>query len=234
MGPTCESVPVPGIGFLHTSPANVTTFETLVARWPGVRAYHVVDEELLDLARESLDGRELRRRVQRAVDELRGTGVDVVVCTCSTVGGLAEEVGGDAVLRVDRPAAEQAVATGRRIGVVVALESTVVPTRELLLEQALVVGRAPQVDFRMAEGAWAAWEDGDVPGYLRAVAAAARLTARTSDVVLLAQASMAGAVELLEDLEVPVVTTPGAAVDHAAQLLLSREVSLTGLAPESL
>lgn len=195
-----------------------------MARWPALRAFHVVDEQLLDLAREARDAPEVRTRVAQRVAELRGSGVELVVCTCSTVGELAEDVGAGDVLRVDRPAAQRAVRTGNVVGVVVALESSVEPTLQLLQDAADLAGRPIRPRFLLAPGAWDLWEVGDVPGYLGAVAATARNLAATSDVVLLAQASMAGAVELLEDVEVPVLTTPGVAVEEVArQLVGSRE-----------
>ncbi|QCX27580.1 hypothetical protein [Nocardioides jishulii] len=160
-------------------------------------------------------GQELADRVAGRLAELRAGGADVVVCTCSTIGGLAESVGGAGAWRVDRPAAGRAVASGRRVGVVVALESTVEPTCALLEEEAARAGVRPTVEVLLAEGAWAAWEAGDLAGYLERVARSARLLADRSDVVLLAQASMAGAVALLDDVSVPVISTPASAVEWA-------------------
>lgn len=207
---------------LHTSDAHVTTFETLVARWPGLRAFHVVDERLLDLARESLEAPEIRELLAQRLAELRGADVGLVVCTCSTIGALAEEIGAGGVLRVDRPAAERAVSTGGIVGVVVALESTKAETVQLLQETARAMARPTRTKVLLAERAWDSWEQGDVPGYLKLVAETARELAASADVVLLAQASMAGAVELLQDLDVPVLTTPGEAMERAAHLLEHR------------
>ncbi len=67
----------------------------------------------------------------------------VVVCTCSTIGGSAEQTRlphGQSVLRVDRAMAERAVEIGSRIVVAAALESTLAPTTELIQDVAAQQG----------------------------------------------------------------------------------------------
>lgn len=71
------------------------------------------------------------------------------------------------------------------------------------------------VSVELCEDAWAAFTRGDLPAYAAEVAGAARRAADDVDVVVLAQASMATAVELLSDLEVPVLASPTWAI-HAA------------------
>ena len=55
----------------------------------------------------------------------------VVVCTCSSIGSVAETLDGrtDArMMRIDRPMAEEAVERGPRIIVAATLSSTLIPT----------------------------------------------------------------------------------------------------------
>jgi hypothetical protein len=197
------------VGFLHTAEVHVATFTELVAAAdPGATAEHVVEPALLALARSGSPevGPGLRAALARLAD------ADVVVCTCSTLGPLAESLG---ALRVDRPMAREAVRLGPRIAVVAALESTLEPTRALLLEEAAAELATPALEVVLAEGAWAAFEAGDPARYLELVAAAARSAALDADVVVLAQASMLGALDLLADLPVPVLASPPLAVRAA-------------------
>ncbi len=56
----------------------------------------------------------IRAHLRRLADQ-----VDVIVCTCSTIGGEAERLAaadGIVFVRVDRPMAERAIAIGGRIG----------------------------------------------------------------------------------------------------------------------
>jgi hypothetical protein len=202
------------IGFLHTADVHVPVFRDLLAeRAPGTRDVHVVDPTLLADAREHGLTAELTGRIDARLAELAAAGAEVIVCTCSTIGGTAERRHGRPVVRVDRPMAETAVAAGRRIAVVYAVASTLGPTTELLREAAgdtpLTLVEAP------CPAAWAAFEAGDPESYARQVAAAARRAAADADVVVLAQASMAPAAALLADLPVPVLSSPRTAVARA-------------------
>lgn len=213
---------MPTVGFLHTAQVHVRTFELLLAELaPGVDAVHTVAPELLADARERGVDPELERRVVAGIDGLLERGADLVVCTCSTLGGDAERLttGGPVpVRRVDRPMAEAAVrialSGGSRIGVVAAMAATLAPTRQLLAAMGLV-----EIVESVCEPAWELFENGDEAGYLAAVADAARALAPGTDVIVLAQASMAGAELLLADLPVPVLSSPRMAVEAVSQLV---------------
>ena len=197
------------IGFLHTADVHVETFRALVAE-RGHRAVHVVDPTLLADARAHGVNASLAARLGDRLRELAGRGPDVIVCTCSTLGGHAERVVLPVpVLRVDRPMAEAAVAIGGRIAVVATVASTLAPTRDLLLECAADA----EVELAPCLDAWAFFEAGDHEGYRQAIAAHVRTL--DADVIVLAQASLVPAAELLADLPVPVLSSPRSAVDRA-------------------
>ena len=207
-------------GFLHTSPVHVPTFEALLAEVaPSARALSVVDEQLLADARQ-LGPAAVADRVATALRGLRDHGASIVCCTCSTIGEVAEQVDvGIPVFRVDRPMAVRAVQTGARVGVVAAVTSTIEPTSALLESAARQAGRAIDVRPVLVAGAWACFETGDLAGYLDLVAEEARALAPDVDVIVLAQASMAGAQATLDDLPIPVLSSPRAAVEHLAARL---------------
>lgn len=206
------------IGFLHTSPVHVPTFDGLTHQsWPLLGTIHVVDESLLTRAR--AEGPEaMQAAMWTRVNELKDNGADVVCCTCSTVGDIAEKAGiGVPVFRVDRPMARRAVALGPRIGVVAALESTLGPTQELILGEAVAAGSEVSVELVVADHAWSLFEAGDLDGYIRVITESARALEGRVDVIVLAQASMASAESGLLDLSVPVLSSPRLAVEHAAE-----------------
>lgn len=220
----CHTGGVATVGFLHTSPVHAPTFRALVdvlaTGAEPVEVVEVVDELLLQRA-QVVGPRDLE--VLGAVADRLAQLVEaqLVVCTCSTIGGIAEEIGalaGLRVVRVDRPMTEQAVeiaATGGgRVVVLAAVESTLAPTRALFDEVVLATGAGVSVDVRLVEDAWERFEAGDPDGYLAAVAAALPSAAESADVVVLAQASMADAAALV-DVPVPVLTSPRSAVEAA-------------------
>ena len=207
--------------FLHTSPVHIATFDRLLAEIdPNIPARHVVDESLLQEARASGITAELEQRIARTLKDAIAEDAAVVLCTCSTIGGCAEQAdhGADRpVLRVDRAMAERAVATGARIVVVAALASTLAPTRQLIQEVADQAGSAVTIIDVLCEDAWAHFERGDQSGYLARVAACIRRAAPAGDVVVLAQASMAGAAALCADLPVPILSSPRLGLEAAVQ-----------------
>jgi len=205
------------VGFLHTSPVHVPVFDGLVAAAdPSATTLTVVDAELLDAARRlGTSDVGVFAGIEHAIRELADGGADRVVCTCSTIGDAAEVIGrriGVDVTRVDRAMAERAVAVGERIVVLVTLESTIEPTIDLLRSVARASGVPPSLRAIMVEGAWACFAAGDLDGHHALVAAAIRRVGDEADVVVLAQASMAPAADLV-DVGFPVLISPTLAVD---------------------
>jgi hypothetical protein len=201
------------LGLLHTGAVHVETFESLVrALEPGVATRHAVREDLLtEAARAGLVTTEVARAVQAEILALVEQGARVVLCTCSTLGSAAEatSTGGRAhVLRVDRPLAQQLVASGRPVLVVAALPSAMATAAELLH----AVARERQQAVRLRElpctSAWPSFLAGDRPGYLRQVAQQVEQHALPGEQVMLAQASMAGAVPLIQRPDVQAFTSP--------------------------
>jgi hypothetical protein len=195
----------------HSTPANERPFEELVrALAPEIPLVHRTRADLLAAAQPELTPR-VRRAVALDILELADGGAAAVLCTCSTLGPGAEsaaELTPVPVLRVDRPMVEAALDRGPRIVVAAALASTLGPTRDLLVRVARERGIAITLQQLLCEGAWAFHERGDRAGYWRAVATAIRERAGPADAILLAQASMAGAADLLADLGTPVLASP--------------------------
>lgn len=213
------------IGFLHTSPVHTETFEQLVQRADAtVDTVTIVDEALLEDARvHGPQSDQVRVGIDSALDRLVESGVHLTVCTCSTIAGQAELQGRERsidVVRVDRPLAEAAVAAGRRISVLVALESTVGPTTALIAEVAATSNTDVDIEVHLCDGAWSRFEVGDLEGYLAIIAAECDAVAETSDVIVLAQASMAGASRRCTT-QVPVISSPQLAVDAAMSVVRS-------------
>ncbi|WSC82618.1 aspartate/glutamate racemase family protein [Streptomyces virginiae] len=189
---------------LHTSPVHVPVFDALRDRnHPGAVLRHLVVPELLGRAR--AEGPESLTPALRGL--LSAQAGPPVLVTCSTIGATAESLAaelGAPVLRVDRPMAAAAVRAGARIAVLAALESTLAPTGELLAEEA--GDRPVSIVTHLVTGAWERFEAGDTAGYLARIAAAADAVTG-ADVIVLAQASMAGAADLVTT-PLPVFSSP--------------------------
>ncbi len=225
-GPSWHARDVATVGFFHSAHAHVRTFSDLLTeRDDTVAGRHLVDAGLLTAAR--TNGPDsvrpaLADRLRRLVAE----GADVVVCTCSTLGPTAKQVGAEMglrVVRVDRPMAEAAVLAGRRVAVVASLDEAAATLMPLLHECAATTARTVEfVEVRCTD-TWSAFESGDLLTYTTGVAAAVRRAVLSLDppvdVVVLAQASMLDAAPLLRDLHVPVLTSPRLAIEAAVELV---------------
>ena len=107
---------------------------------------HVVDESLLS---EACAAGGVTPALRERVEEILLTAVEeqdaaVMVCTCSSIGSVAEAVNGRTqatLMRIDRPMAAEAVMLGSRIIVAATLSTTLIPTRELILSVAHEAGK---------------------------------------------------------------------------------------------
>ena len=202
----------PPLALFHTGEAHVATFTRLIgALDPSIPLVHRVRKDLLDAAQPHGLTPAIRRAGVEAMLALPDDGAALVLCTCSTLGPAAETAAlltGVPVLRVDRPLMEEALRGGRRILVAACLASTLGPTGDLLARTATELGKEPVVRTVVLADAWRHFEAGDLAAYHAAVAAGLRGQAGDAEVIVLAQASMAGAVPLLADLPVPVLASP--------------------------
>ncbi|MFE9533736.1 aspartate/glutamate racemase family protein [Streptomyces sp. NPDC006691] len=203
------------LALLHTSPVHVPVFDALRDEdAPGLGLCHLVHEQLLGRARE-LGPDAVAGEVAAVLTDAVARGADAVLCTCSTIGAVAEAMSGSLgvpVLRVDRPMAAAAVARGQRIVVVATVASTLEPTAALIREEA---GDRPlALRAVLAEDAWPHFESGDTRAYFAEIVRT--VDALTDvDVVVLAQASMAPAAERTA-IGVPVLSSPGPGLRAAA------------------
>lgn len=192
------------LALLHTSPLHIPVFDALRDEaHPGLELRHFVAEDLL--TRAGTDGpASVAGDVRALLDEAVAGGAAAVLCTCSSIGAVAEATDvGVPVLRVDRPMAAAAVAAGPRIVVLATVRSTLAPTVALIEEEATgpVEIRTLQLD-----DAWALFEAGDTEGYARAIAGAADEVTDV-DAIVLAQASMTPA-RRWTTTTIPVLSSP--------------------------
>ncbi|MER7185185.1 aspartate/glutamate racemase family protein [Streptomyces hyaluromycini] len=197
------------LALLHTSPLHVPVFDALRdEHHPGLELRHSVAPDLLSRARR--EGPEaVAEDVTAALRQAAAHGVQAVLCTCSTIGEVAEraaEEAGVPVIRGDRPMAAAAVAAGPRIAVLATVESTLPPTLALLDDEARRVGRPIHARAEVVPDAWTRFEAGDIEGCAHLVAAAADAVT-DADVIVLAQASMTSAAKLATTT-VPILSSP--------------------------
>jgi hypothetical protein len=208
------------IGFLHTSSVHVKTFDNLLSsqNFSG-EVVHIVAESLLSNARQFGLNEEIKNDIGGYLQRFENT--NLIVCTCTTVGDLAEMIGneqGRKIMRVDRPLMQAALEQGMRIGVFYTVESTLSPTMALLKTENAKREHLRLITSVFCGGAWPLFESGDLTGYKVCVANWIKKFSAQFDVFVLAQASMAPAADLLSNLTKPILSSPSLAVDFICRL----------------
>jgi len=214
------------LALLHTSPTLTPLFTSLCKQHlPQTRIFHMVDESLIQqtVAAGGLQRGTVRRLIHM-VESASAVGVDALLVTCSSIGpgvSLAAKLFDFPVIRVDDAMAEKAVSQARRIGVLATLRTTLEPTMALLREKGAVCGREPQLEQSLCDGAFEAVLAGDTETHDRMVSSALTQLAAKVDLVVLAQASMAGVIHEMPAgaVTIPVLSSPELAVLRTRELL---------------
>src|SRR5277367_2159106 len=188
------------LGLVHTSATLVPVFAQLCKdKLPGVEVFNIADDSLVKgiIAAGSLTA-QISRRVAGYLESAELAGADYIMVTCSSIGPAVEagaKLMGVPVLRVDQPMADQAVATGKKIGVIATLQTTLEPTADLISRRAAAAGKKIELTSKLVEGAFEALMVGDGATHDAKVAASLKELSQQVDVIVLAQASMARVVE---------------------------------------
>lgn len=214
------------LALIHTSPVLVPLFNGLAAKLlTDTRVFHMVDESLIGntIRAGSLQKGTIRRIVNQ-IESARDAGADVVLLTCSSIGAavpVARQLFDFPILRIDERLAFEAVNAGLRIGVLATLRTTLEPTVALLRDTAAALGKPSEINAHLCEGAFEAVISGDVATHDKAVAAGLQTLAATSDVIVLAQASMARVIDAMGDSlpSLPIFSSPALAMAQAREAL---------------
>ncbi len=203
---------------VHTGPATVQPIkQQFQAILPEVRVVNIMDDSLLNdvmAAGHMTDAVSGRLAAYLKMGEEMGA--SALLNACSSVGeaaSAARSMLSIPMVKIDEVMAEQAVASGPRIGVVATVRTTLEPTVRLIRAKAAAAGRAVQITEALAEGAFQALLDGQSERHDEIVTRAIRSVADHVDVIVLAQASMARLVPALSDMPVAVLSSPRSGVE---------------------
>lgn len=216
------------LGLVHTSATLVPVFQQLCNEYlPNVNVFNIVDDSLIkDVIAKNELTQLTSRRVVDHVGSAALAGADLILVTCSSIGAAVEtsaSLTGVPVLRVDQPMADLAVKTGKRIGVIATLPTTLGPTSDLVKRRAAIAGKEIQLTAKLCEGAFEALMSGNAAKHDEMVSKALIELSSQIDVIVLAQASMSRVVDGLEESQkkIPILASPGLAIQYIAELLKS-------------
>ena len=189
----------------HTAPAHVARFDRLRDRMaPGLALTHHIREDWLSRARADGMTPALVADITRDIRACDGA----ALCTCTTIGAAAEAAG---AIRIDRPLMQAAARLGAPICLAYCLDSTAETSAALLQECIDLEQDAPPVFRLPLTHCWPLFEAAEFARFSTTLADAIRSYATANPAigcVVLAQASMDGAADLLADLGLPILSAP--------------------------
>ncbi len=198
------------IGLIHTTPATVASLTDLVKELiEGAEVVNILDDSILPDMKAGGHEEAVRNRWLSYARILEERGVAAVLSACSTVGAIAEEA--DRILqipvyRIDEAMIDESIRTGTKISVLATLSSTLTPTVDLLKRKG---GEKLEIRVHLVEGAYDLLMAGNRKEHDRLIREAVGQEAGLSQVILLAQASMAGALEGADAFDnVRILTSP--------------------------
>ncbi|MDG3580295.1 MULTISPECIES: aspartate/glutamate racemase family protein [Rhizobiaceae] len=220
---TVEQGPTARIALIHALEESVLPARAAFRQlWPEALCFDLLDTSLSkDLAfRGELDEAMIARfhcLADYASSSMgEGGSAAGLLFTCSAFAPAIDSVKQRLAIPVLRPneaAFEAALDHGGRIGLVVSFEPSLASLSDELAAMAHQRGRTVSIKATVAEGALGALKQGDGETHDRLVAeAGSRLD--NVDIIILGQFSLARAqTRLQQAVEVPVLTTPGSAVE---------------------
>lgn len=225
MSPSNPVIP-PQIAMIHTVSGLIPLFDRLAQQHlPQWQCFNMLDESLLrGTIREGALSQTTMWRLAQMIRSAVEAGASAVVVTCSSLGpavDAAQPFCPVPLFRIDEGMAETAVTLGARIGVLATLRTTLDPTSALIRRRAAQAGRHCTVIAELADGAFQKLGSGDAAAHDALVARSLRDLAPHADVIVLAQASMARALALVQGElpPLPVLTSPEIGMQHIARKL---------------
>ena len=207
-----------GIGGLvdHVS----TQFRSTIGE---VEISNIVDDGILSaIIRDETVTETTAKRVECLFRAAQLAKPDLIVCTCSSIGDVADACATTSeipILRIDYPMVCKALETSNRIAVLATLRSTLLPTTRLLERVARETEREIVIEPILIEGAMAAMRAGDMGKAVVLVLEAALDAQKRSGVLMMAQASfdlMRGSIQ--PKLDIPMLVSPPLCAEYIRKL----------------
>ena len=213
------------IALIHATPVAMAPVQAAFqALWPEAEPVNLLDDALsVDRAKEARLTPAMTERILALAAYARGLGADGILFTCSAFGPAIEAAVLESpmpVLKPNQAMFEAAVGQGRDIAMVATFEPSLAGMTAEFEDEARRAGIDARLTSTVAPAAMAALRQGDAETHNRLVADAAQ-SLMPADAVLLAHFSTSRAAEAVRArVDVPVLTSPDAAVLKLKGLLV--------------
>lgn len=215
---------MPTLALIHTVATLPAVFQPLVRQaLPRWSSFNILDESLLQhTIRDGALSNRTKQRLAQYVFSAADAGADAVVVTCSTLGNAVDSIASITsvpLFRIDQGMANEAVRKAQRIGVLATLTTTLEPTGAMIRNAARAADKDCIIVEKLCDGAFGRLTAGDPAAHDAMVVDGFKTLALQTELIILAQASMAQALKSLDDAQVPYLTSPELGIAHVAREL---------------
>lgn len=213
------------IGLIHATIAAVGPMrEVFARRLPQVEVLNFLDEGLLKRLNElGAITPEIVRRMANLVLMAQESGVGMALLTCSSFSptvDVIQKMVDIPVFKIDELMIREAVKRGERIGMIATVAGTYRSTQDLIREVARTEAKEVAIQPVLVEEAFHALLCGQTDRHDELIVSQVKELSQTSDVIVLAQVSMARAIgRIPPQVQVPVLSSPTLAVDQVKEVL---------------
>jgi len=194
---------------------------------PDTETFNIVDDCIVKsiAANQNVVPSWVFRRMAAYFTLAEEAGADAALLTCSSISeavDVSTPLVKIPVFKIDEPMADKAVSLTGRIGVAATLKTTLEPTKRLLHARARLAGKSISLSETLCPGAFETLQQGDAATHDEMVRNAVTGLLTQCDIVVLAQASMARAVQSLGQSQDRVLTSPRLGVTRVIDYLKNR------------
>jgi Aspartate racemase len=149
---------------------------------------------------------------------------DLIMLACSTfnyAAELARPMINTPIAQIDRPMMELAVKTGKRIGMLATLATTVPSSERLLKIAAAEAGKEIEIQTVLCSEAFEEFEKGNVDRHNEILMENIEVLSKSVDVIVMAQLSMSALAPHLKNTRVPVLNSGTTGFERVREILES-------------
>ena len=215
------------IAILHTTPATIGPLDRQIReKCPDVVIENFVDDSILPALQKDMSYLPYCFEKMLCMAQFaQRQGNEILLCACSSVGEFipwAETKLNMKLVRIDDPVTDYISENYRRITVMATMPTTLRPSCDNIRRK--LQGKDAEIQTVLLEGAFEALQNGDQEKHDALITQAIASACSSSDIVFLAQASMARAAACLDpEAQKKVITSVPMCMDRVAELYRSLE-----------
>lgn len=199
------------LGIIHASHITIDAMKPYIDQYlPEVTVMHLCDDTIQRDNIAAGAGIIPKRNYSKFVEyahNLEEAGADMILLACSTfnyAAELARPMVDIPIAQIDRPMMEAAVRTGKRVGLLATLETTVPSSERLLQIAAREAGVEISIQKVLCSEAFAAYSRGEIEEHNRILMKAIETLSGENDCIVMAQLSMSALAPFIKESRVPV------------------------------